>query len=207
MMNIAYADEQHRIMESVKIDIKEVFNRYIGGEIQKNGFCKCPFHSEKTASFMLFQKNKSFYCFGCGVGGNVINLVARALNIGYLEAMKRLDEDYALGLFNKIVKTDLKRSKEAIEIARKQLKQQQLQLKRRNNYFKLIDYFKELREMPLNEPVLHDLAFIERLLDNFLSYENELFDSIPEDFNADALIYALKTKFGDRKEVENEQRS
>ena len=61
--------------------------------------------------------------------------------------------------------------------------------------------------MPLNEPVLHDLAFIERLLDNFLSYENELFDSIPEDFNADALIYALKTKFGDRKEVENEQRS
>lgn len=207
MMNIAYADEQHRIMESVKIDIKEVFNRYIGGEIQKNGFCKCPFHSEKTASFMLFQKNKSFYCFGCGVGGNVINLVARALNIGYLEAMKRLDEDYALGLFNKIVKTDLKRSKEAIEIARKQLKQQQLQLKRRNNYFKLIDYFKELREMPLNEPVLHDLAFIERLLDNLLSYENELFDSIPEDFNADALIHALKTKFGDRKEVENEQRS
>ena len=206
-MNIAYADEQHRIMESVKIDIKEVFNRYIGGEIQRNGFCKCPFHSEKTASFMLFQKNKSFYCFGCGVGGNVINLVARALNIGYLEAMKRLDEDYALGLFNKIVKTDLKRSKEAIEIARKQLKQQQLQLKRRNNYFKLIDYFKELREMPLNEPVLHDLAFIERLLDNLLSYENELFDSIPEDFNADALIYALKTKFGDRKEVENEQRS
>lgn len=202
-MNIAYADKQRQIIESVKIDIKEVFNRYIGGEIQRNGFCKCPFHSEKTASFMLFQKNKSFYCFGCGVGGNVINLVARALNIGYLEAMKRLDEDYALGLFNKTIKTDLKRSKEAVEIARKQLKKQRLQIKREENYFKLIDYFKELREMPVNQAVSHDIEHIERLLDKFLLYDNELFDRIPADFNADALIYALKSKFR-RKESEDE---
>lgn len=202
-MNIAYADKQRQIIESVKIDIKEVFNRYIGGEIQRNGFCKCPFHSEKTASFMLFQKNKSFYCFGCGVGGNVINLVARALNIGYLEAMKRLDEDYALGLFNKTIKTDLKRSKEAVEIARKQLEKQRLQIKREENYFKLIDYFKELREMPVNQAVSHDIEHIERLLDKFLLYDNELFDRIPADFNADALIYALKSKFR-RKESEDE---
>ena len=202
-MNIAYADKQRQIIESVKIDIKEVFNRYIGGEIQRNGFCKCPFHSEKTASFMLFQKNKSFYCFGCGVGGNVINLVARALNIGYLEAMKRLDEDYALGLFNKTIKTDLKRSKEAVEIARKQLEKQRLQIKREENYFKLIDYFKELREMPVNQAVSHDIEHIERLLDKWLLYENEPFDGIPADFNADALIYALKSKFR-RKESEDE---
>ncbi len=205
-MNIAYADEQRQIMESNRIDIKEVFYRYIGGEIQRNGFCKCPFHSEKTASFMLFQKNKSFYCFGCGVGGNVINLVARALNIGYLEAMKRLDEDYALGLFNKTVKTDLKRSKEAIEIARKQLQKQKLHQKRKENYFKLIEYFKELREMPVNQAVLQDIEHIERLLDKFLLYDNELFDRIPADFNADALIYALKSKFR-RKESEDENRN
>ena len=152
---------------------------------------------------MLFQKNKSFYCFGCGVGGNVINLVARALNIGYLEAMKRLDEDYALGLFNKTIKTDLKRSKEAVEIARKQLEKQRLQIKREENYFKLIDYFKELREMPVNQAVSHDIEHIERLLDKFLLYDNELFDRIPADFNADALIYALKSKFR-RKESEDE---
>ena len=205
-MNIAYADKQRQIMESNKIDIKEVFYRYIGGEIQRNGFCKCPFHSEKTASFMLFQKNKSFYCFGCGVGGNVINLVSRALNIGYLEAMKRLDEDYALGLFNKTIKTDLKRSKEAVEIARKQLEKQRLQIKREENYFKLIDYFKELREMPVNQAVLHDIEHIERLLDMFLLYDNELFDRIPADFNADALIYALKSKFRG-KESEDENRN
>ena len=205
-MNIAYADKQRQIMESNKIDIKEVFYRYIGGEIQRNGFCKCPFHSEKTASFMLFQKNKSFYCFGCGVGGNVINLVSRALNIGYLEAMKRLDEDYALGLFNKTIKTDLKRSKEAVEIARKQLEKQRLQIKREENYFKLIDYFKELREMPVNQAVLHDIEHIERLLDMFLLCDNELFDRIPADFNADALIYALKSKFRG-KESEDENRN
>ena len=144
---------------------------------------------------MLFQKNKSFYCFGCGVGGNVINLVAKALNIGYLEAMKRLDEDYALGIFSKNLKTDLKRSKEAVEIARKQLQKQKLRQKRKESYFKLVEYFKELREMPVNQTVLHDIEFIERLLDKFLLYDNELFDRVPADFDADALIYALKSKF------------
>ena len=36
----------------------------------------CPFHSEKTPSFHIFPENGSFYCFGCGVGGDVITFVA-----------------------------------------------------------------------------------------------------------------------------------
>lgn len=204
-MNIYYSEIQEKIMTS-QLDTFDVFNRYIGGTFDRRGFCRCPFHSEKTPSFKLFRNNKSFYCFGCGTGGNIINLVSRALNVDYLEAMKRLNEDYSLGLFKKQIKTDTRRSKEAVEIARKQLKREQLQIKRRNNYFKLIDYFKELREMPENQAVLHDLAFVERLLDKWLLYENELFDAIPEDFNADVLICALKSKFINE-EVENGERN
>ncbi len=204
-MNIYYSEFQEKIMTS-QLDIFDVFNRYIGGTFDRRGFCRCPFHSEKTPSFKLFRDNKSFYCFGCGTGGNIINLVSKALNISYFEAMKRLDEDYLLGLFEKQIKTDTRRSKEAAETARKQLRREQLQIKRRENYFKLIDYFKELREMSLNQAVLHDLTFMERLLDKWLLYEKEPFDGIPEDFNADALIYALKSKFINE-EVENGERN
>ena len=200
-MNIVFDDKQKLIMESDRISIKEVFHRYIGGDINKRGFCKCPFHNEKTASFMLYEKNKSFYCFGCGAGGNVINLVAKVFNITYYEAMKRLDEDYSLGLFQKVIKTETRRSKETVERARKQLKQEQLQLKQKDNYFKLLDYFKELQKMPLTKAVSYDLAFLERLLDKWLRFENKPFDRVPEDFDADALIYALKSKH--REEVGN----
>lgn len=194
-MNIAYDNKQSQIMESDKIVIREVFDRYIGGEIKNNGFCKCPFHAEKTASFRIFENNKSFYCFGCGIGGNVINLVAKALNINYFEAMKRLDEDYNLDLFKRVRKTEIQMSKEAVEIARKRLKQQQIEIKRQKNYLKLIDYFKWLREQPNTNAIQHDLDFIGRLLDKWLLHDLTTFDRIPEDFDADILITALRTKF------------
>ena len=46
-------------------------------------------------------------------------------------------------------------------------------------------------------------SFMERLLDKWLLYENEPFDGVPADFNADVLIYALKSKFTNREEAEN----
>ncbi|HAP79103.1 MAG TPA: DNA primase, partial [Ruminococcus sp.] len=37
-----------------------------------NYVCACPFHSEKTPSCTVFTDTQSFYCFGCGAGGDVI---------------------------------------------------------------------------------------------------------------------------------------
>lgn len=196
-------EPREKIMRRVKI--REVFNRYIGTEIKK-GFSRCPFHGEKTASFKLFENNNSFYCFGCGIGGDEINLVSKLLNISYYEAMKKLNEDYNLGLFQRVMKTDIRRSKEATEQARKRLKADQLAVKRKESYFKLIDYFKWLQKQPQTSPVTHDLAFIERLLDKWLLCDYEPFDRIPEDFNADALVYALKSKFIGEEENNGEQK-
>ena len=50
----------------------------------------CPFHSEKTPSFTVFEDTKSFYCFGCGAGGDVISFVMRAENMEYPEAIEYL---------------------------------------------------------------------------------------------------------------------
>ncbi len=50
----------------------------------------CPFHSEKTPSFTVFRKDGSFYCFGCGVGGNAITFVRRVENLDFAEAVSLL---------------------------------------------------------------------------------------------------------------------
>ncbi|MBO7170869.1 MAG: DNA primase [Clostridia bacterium] len=50
----------------------------------------CPFHSERTPSFTVFPSDGSFYCFGCGVGGNAITFVRRIENLEFSEAVASL---------------------------------------------------------------------------------------------------------------------
>jgi len=50
----------------------------------------CPFHGEKTPSFNIYSENGSFYCFGCGTGGDVITFIMKIENLDYLEAVKFL---------------------------------------------------------------------------------------------------------------------
>ncbi len=50
----------------------------------------CPFHGEKTPSFNIYTENGSFYCFGCGVGGDIITFVMKIENLDYMEAVKFL---------------------------------------------------------------------------------------------------------------------
>ena len=52
----------------------------------------CPFHSEKTPSFTVFPSTQSFYCFGCGAGGDAITFVMRMDNLDYLSAIRVLAE-------------------------------------------------------------------------------------------------------------------
>ncbi len=68
---------------------------YIGGYVQLNRrgrTCSglCPFHNEKTASFHVYPENQSFYCFGCGAGGDIITFAKKINNLDYVEAVKLL---------------------------------------------------------------------------------------------------------------------
>ena len=56
----------------------------------------CPFHSEKTPSFVVYPESQSFYCFGCGAGGDAISFIMRAENLEYIEAVKFLAEKAGL---------------------------------------------------------------------------------------------------------------
>lgn len=66
----------------------------------------CPFHNEKTPSFVVYPETQSFYCFGCGAGGDVITFIKKINNVDYIEAVKFLagragmalpEEDYQTG--------------------------------------------------------------------------------------------------------------
>lgn len=50
----------------------------------------CPFHNEKTPSFVVYPETQSFYCFGCGAGGDVITFIKKINNVDYIEAVKVL---------------------------------------------------------------------------------------------------------------------
>ena len=74
-----------------RIDISEVISGYV--RLKKNGrnlMGLCPFHSEHTPSFSVSRENGFFYCFGCGVGGDVITFIRKVENLDYVEAVKLL---------------------------------------------------------------------------------------------------------------------
>lgn len=50
----------------------------------------CPFHSEKTPSFTVYPADNSFYCFGCGAGGDAITFIRKRENLDYPDAVEFL---------------------------------------------------------------------------------------------------------------------
>lgn len=74
-----------------RTDIEDLLSSYISLKRRgKNLVGLCPFHSEKTPSFTVYPENGSFYCFGCGAGGDSITFIRRMENLDYVEAVKYL---------------------------------------------------------------------------------------------------------------------
>lgn len=74
-------------------DIVDVISSYL--PLKKKGanyWARCPFHNEKTASFSVSPSKQIYHCFGCGVGGNVLNFVMEYEKLSFIEAVKQLAE-------------------------------------------------------------------------------------------------------------------
>ncbi len=72
-------------------DLSDIASNYI--QLKRRGrnlVGLCPFHNEKTPSFNIYSENGSFYCFGCGTGGDVITFVMKIEHLDYMEAIKFL---------------------------------------------------------------------------------------------------------------------
>lgn len=73
--------------------IESVVSNYVTLKKRGNNLVGlCPFHNEKTPSFTLYPEDGSFYCFGCGAGGDVITFIMKAENLDYIDAVRFLAE-------------------------------------------------------------------------------------------------------------------
>ena len=85
-----YPDE---VIEEVRQrnDIVDVISSYV--KLKKTGsnyMGLCPFHNEKSPSFSVSGNKQMYYCFGCGVGGNVFTFIMEYENYNFVEAVKHL---------------------------------------------------------------------------------------------------------------------
>ncbi len=74
-----------------RCDIESVISSYV--TLKRTGVNEkglCPFHSERTPSFTVYPQTQSFYCFGCGAGGNVIDFLMRIENLDFRAAVENL---------------------------------------------------------------------------------------------------------------------
>lgn len=75
----------------LRSDITEIASSYVNLKRHgRNMVGLCPFHGEKTPSFNIYTESGSFYCFGCGAGGDVITFIMKIENLDYAEAVKFL---------------------------------------------------------------------------------------------------------------------
>ena len=74
-----------------RADIENIISSYVNikraGRISKG---VCPFHNEKTPSFTVYPDTQSYYCFGCGNGGDVVTFIKNIENLDYIDAVKYL---------------------------------------------------------------------------------------------------------------------
>ncbi len=82
-----------------RADIESTISSYVNlkraGRISKG---LCPFHGEKTASFTVYPDTQSYYCFGCGNGGDVITFIKNIENLDYIDAVRFLADRVGLDM-------------------------------------------------------------------------------------------------------------
>jgi DNA primase (bacterial type) len=101
----------------------------IGVHPDSKGFCRCPLHGEKTGSMKVYPGNRGWYCFGCHQGGSVIDLVMLYYGDDLRGAVRRLNDEFALGL-----PVDGDATREQQEAARRRAEEREREKKRREAF-------------------------------------------------------------------------
>lgn len=82
-----------------RADIENIISSYVN--IKRSGRISrglCPFHNEKSPSFTVYPDTQSYYCFGCGNGGDVITFIKNIENLDYIDAVRFLAERTGLDM-------------------------------------------------------------------------------------------------------------
>ena len=144
---------------------------YYGVKINRNGMCSCLFHQERRPSMKL---NKDyFYCFGCGVSGDVVKFTAKLFDLRNYEAAKKLISDFGL---------DMEAARE-VSVQKKLQYQKVKQLKQNEDYCQKVitDYLHLLQKWKIDyAPIISEEVWDERFLEacRMLEYVEYLADML-----------------------------
>ncbi|GHT51052.1 hypothetical protein FACS1894102_6870 [Spirochaetia bacterium] len=84
-----------------RLDAVAVISDYV--QLEKKGgrfWGRCPFHNEKTPSFTVDPDKKSYYCFGCHVGGNIVNFLMELDKINFPQAIEKLAKRFGVPIIH-----------------------------------------------------------------------------------------------------------
>jgi len=103
-----------------RIDIVQLIEKYVKlKQTGKNFSGLCPFHKEKTPSFIVSSDIQRYKCFGCGRSGDIFNFVQDIENIDFVEALEKLAKTAGVELKKSSPNTKFKEIKEVNYIATK----------------------------------------------------------------------------------------
>lgn len=125
-----------------RLTMADVLSRY-GFEPKKR--MKCPLHNGDDLNFEV--KEKTYTCYSrCG-GGDVISFVQNYFNIGFAETLKKIDTDFALGLFGKQSYREVQKSQKEAFLRKKQAEEKTKQKEKAvAQYWAVFDEWKRLVE-------------------------------------------------------------
>lgn len=82
--------------------MREIVEKY-GFKINRQGFIRCPFHKEDTASFKVYDK--SYYCFGCRESGDIFSFVQKMENIDFKESFEKFSGGQNQNSYKNMIRT------------------------------------------------------------------------------------------------------
>lgn len=164
-----------------RLTMREVLERY-GYTANRKGFICCMFHTEKTPSMRIYEKD--YHCFGCQAHGDVITFVQKLFGLSFQDALRKIDADFGLNIYGDHSFEELRRShymQKALQARRDREKREKE--KAEENYWAAFDEWKRLddnrriyRPKSLDEE-LHPL-FVESL--QKLDYQKYALDCLDE---------------------------
>lgn len=81
-----------------RVSMREVAERYGFTVSVRNRKMCCPFHNDTKPSMQIYAGNGGWFCFVCNEGGDVIDFVQRYFGLSFLDAQKKMNDDFCLGL-------------------------------------------------------------------------------------------------------------
>ena len=159
----------------------------------------CPFHGEKTPSLHIYDKTNTFYCFGCGIGGDSVRFVSELYKLKAFQAAKKINIDMGLN----VKEPDSSRSAPAPDTKKQKQEEKAFSVwcELKDLETACINAFDELPENDSGDKMQEDLSMIRKLkgiAENFANYGDE------SDYNkivgADTAIAELKRHYTEKEE-------